>query len=313
MVIRARARTSPQAFTRTRSRARTLSLRVAAALAAVGTATLGLAAAPAQATGSSSEPLDYVALGDSYSAGSGVLPLDVTAPLLCARSSVNYPHIVANRTGAKLTDVTCGGAQTKDFAGSQYPGVAPQLDAVRADTDVVTLTIGGNDNNTFIGAILACGSAGLLSGGKGSPCKDANGDKFTKEIDANTYPALKKALRDIKAKAPNARIGILGYPWIVPAKADPTCFAKMPIATGDVPYLRDLQAHLNGAVQRAASETGATYVDLSAASEGHDACKPRGTRWIEPVLFGTSFVPVHPNALGEARMADQAIGVLKLG
>lgn len=290
----------------TRTLTRTRSLRLAAALAA--TATIGLAA-PAQAI----DPLDYVALGDSFSAGSGILPLDPTAPLLCARSTANYPHVVAQRTGAELTDVTCGGAQTKDFAGSQYPGVAPQLDAVDADTDVVTLTIGGNDNNTFIGAIVACGSAGVLSGGKGSPCKDANGDKFTKEIDASTYPALKTALRAIKDKAPNARVGILGYPWIVPAEADPTCFAKMPIATGDVPYLRDLQAHLNRAVQRAASETGATFVDMAAASEGHDACKPRGTRWIEPVLFGTNFVPVHPNAIGEKGMADQAIGVMKLG
>lgn len=295
-------------LTRTRSRSRTL--RLAAALAATATATIGLAA-PAQATGG--DQLDYVALGDSFSAGSGILPLDPTAPLLCARSTANYPHVVAQRTGAELTDVTCGGAQTKDFAGSQYPGVAPQLDAVDADTDVVTLTIGGNDNNTFIGAIVACGSAGVLSGGKGSPCKDANGDKFTKEIDASTYPALKTALRAIKDKAPNARVGILGYPWIVPAEADPACFAKMPIATGDVPYLRDLQAHLNRAVQRAASETDATYVDMAAASEGHDACKPKGTRWIEPVLFGTNFVPVHPNAIGEKGMADQAIGVMKLG
>lgn len=294
--------------TRTLTRTRSRTLRLAAALAATATATIGLAA-PAQAT----DPLDYVALGDSFSAGSGILPLDPTAPLLCARSTANYPHVVAQRTGAELTDVTCGGAQTKDFAGAQYPGVAPQLDAVDADTDVVTLTIGGNDNNTFIGAIVACGSAGVLSGGKGSPCKDANGDKFTKEIDASTYPALKTALRAIKDKAPNARVGILGYPWIVPAEADPTCFAKMPIATGDVPYLRDLQAHLNRAVQRAASETGATFVDMAAASEGHDACKPRGTRWIEPVLFGTNFVPVHPNAIGEKGMADQAIGVMKLG
>ncbi|MFD4480151.1 SGNH/GDSL hydrolase family protein [Streptomyces sp. NPDC058471] len=305
MVIRARAH-----FLSRTTGPRTRALRLAAALAAAGTATFGLAA-PAQAAGG--DPLDYVALGDSFSAGSGVLPLDPTAPLLCARSTANYPHVVAKRTGARLTDVTCGGAQTKDFAGSQYPGVAPQLGAVDADTDVVTLTIGGNDNNTFISAILACGSAGVLSGGKGSPCKDANGDSFTKQIDANTYPALKTALRAVKAKAPHARVGVLGYPWIVPAKADPGCFAKMPIATGDVPYLRDLQAHLNKTVQRAASETGATFVDMAAASEGHDACKPQGTRWIEPVLFGTNFVPVHPNALGESGMADQAIGVLKLG
>ncbi|MCX4670092.1 SGNH/GDSL hydrolase family protein [Streptomyces sp. NBC_01381] len=286
---------------------RALALRLAAALS--GTLALGLAA-PAQAV--ASEPLDYVALGDSFSAASGVLPLDLSAPLLCARSTANYPNVVAERTGAQLTDVTCGGAQTKHFTESQYPGVAPQLDAVDADTDLVTLTIGGNDNNTFINAIVACGTAGVLSGGKGSPCKDANGDSFAKQIDANTYPALKASLSAVKAKAPQARVAILGYPWIMPAKADPSCFAKMPVAEGDVPYLRELQTHLNKAVQRAASETGATYVDMAAASEGRDACAPRGTRWIEPMLFGTNFVPVHPNALGEAGMAKQAIGALNL-
>jgi hypothetical protein len=36
-------------------------------------------------------------------------------------------------------------------------------------------------------------------------------------------------------------------------------------------------------------------------------------RWIEPVLFGTNFVPVHPNALGESRMADRTAAVLGLG
>ncbi|TGA92131.1 SGNH/GDSL hydrolase family protein [Streptomyces sp. MZ04] len=286
---------------------RALTLRLTAAL--TGTVALGLAA-PAHATASG--PLDYVALGDSFSAASGVLPLDPSAPLLCARSTANYPHVVAKRTGAQLTDVTCGGAQTKHFTESQYAGVAPQLDAVDADTDLVTLTIGGNDNNTFISAIVACGTAGVLSGGKGSPCKDANGDSFIKQIDANTYPALKASLSAIKDKAPQARVAILGYPWILPAKSDPSCFAKMPVAEGDVPYLRELQTHLNKAVRRAASETGATYVDMAAASEGRDACAPHGTRWMEPMLFGTNFVPVHPNALGEAGMAEQAIGALDL-
>ena len=45
-------------------------------------------------------PLDYVALGDSYSAASGVLPPDPAAPLLCLRSTRNYPHVLATRTGA---------------------------------------------------------------------------------------------------------------------------------------------------------------------------------------------------------------------
>ncbi|WP_411104815.1 SGNH/GDSL hydrolase family protein [Streptomyces sp. cmx-4-9] len=273
-----------------------------------GALALGFTSATAHAT----TPLDYVALGDSYSAGSGVLPVD-TSNLLCLRSTANYPHVLAARTGARLKDVTCGAAQTKDFAGAQYPGVAPQLDALSADTDLVTFTMGGNDNSTFINALLACGSAGIFSGGKGSPCKDRNGTSFDDQIEANTYPALKKALQDIRAKSPNARIAALGYPWITPATADPSCFAKLPIAAGDVPYMRAIQAHLNSAVKRAAEETGAVYVDFSQVSEGHDACKAPGTRWIEPLLFGQSVVPVHPNALGEQRMAERAMSVLRLG
>ncbi|WP_395571739.1 SGNH/GDSL hydrolase family protein [Streptomyces sp. BK79] len=278
-----------------------------ATTAAVGTLALGLTDATAHAT----PTLDYVALGDSYSAGSGVLPVDPTN-LLCLRSTANYPHVIAAATGARLKDVTCGAAQTSHFTQAQYPGVAPQVNALSAETDLVTLTIGGNDNSTFINAITACGSAGLLNGGKGSPCKDRHGTSFVDQIETNTYPALKEALRTVRAKAPGARVAALGYPWIMPATADPSCFAKLPIAAGDVPYLRSIQERLNSAVRRAAEETGATYVDFSGVSEGHDACKPSGTRWIEPLLFGNSLVPVHPNALGERRMAERTMQVLGL-
>ncbi|GGZ27642.1 SGNH/GDSL hydrolase family protein [Streptomyces nitrosporeus] len=279
----------------------------------VTTAVAGaLALSAGGAVAQTAAPLDYVALGDSYSAGSGVLPVDLSN-LLCLRSTVNYPHVIASRTGADLTDVTCGAAETKHFTQSQYPGVAPQLDAVGADTDLVTLTIGGNDNGTFINALTACATAGLLSGGKGSPCKDENGTHFEDQIERNTYPALVAALEGIRAKAPGARVAALGYPWITPATADPSCFAKLPVAAGDVPYLRGIQERLNSAVRRAAQETGAAYVDFAKESEGHDACKASGTRWIEPLLFGTSVVPVHPNALGERRMAEHTMSTLGIG
>ncbi|WP_431993611.1 SGNH/GDSL hydrolase family protein [Streptomyces albogriseolus] len=262
-------------------------------------------------TAQASDPLQYVALGDSYSAGSGVLPVDASN-LLCLRSTANYPHVIADRTDARLKDVTCGAAQTKDFTSSQYLGVPPQVNALSADTDLVTLTIGGNDNGTFINAITSCGSAGLLTGGQGSPCKDKYGSTFNDQIEKNTYPALRNALLAVRAKAPNARVAVLGYPWITPAKADPSCYLKLPIASGDVPYLRDVQTHLNTAVERASKETGATFVDFSEVSDGHDACTPLGTRWVEPLLFGTSLVPVHPNALGERRMAEHTMEVLGL-
>jgi lysophospholipase L1-like esterase len=255
-------------------------------------------------------PLRYVALGDSYSAASGVLPPDPTSPL-CARSTSNYPHVIAATTGAHLTDVTCGAAETKDFATGQYPGVAPQLDAVHRHTQLVTMTIGGNDNNTFIDAIVECGVAGASTLGQGSPCRDRYGNRFRHDIRHKTYPALVKALRAVHHRAPHARVAILGYPWILPRKDG--CFDKMPVATGDVPYLRRVQSTLNNAVRRAAARTGSTYVDFGRVSEGHDACRPEGVRWIEPVLQGTNPVVVHPNALGEKHMARHAMKVLHLG
>jgi lysophospholipase L1-like esterase len=258
-----------------------------------------------------SSPIRYVALGDSYSAASGVLPPDPAASPGCMRSILNYPHDIAAATGAQLTDVTCGAAQTKDFFESQQPGVAPQLDAVSADTQLVTMTIGGNDSGVFIDSIVECGAAGASTAGQGSPCKDRYGSSFEDTIRTTTYPALVKALQAVRAKAPHAKVAILGYPWILPPTVG--CFDKMPIAEGDVPYLRSEQATLNDAVKRAAAATGAKYVDMSTVSEGHDACQPTGTRWIEPVLQGTNAVIVHPNALGEQQMAAQTMRVLHLG
>ncbi len=120
-----------------------------------------------------------------------------------------------------------------------------------------------------------------------------------------------EALQAVREAAPDAQVAILGYPWILPAQGG--CFDRMPVAEGDVPYLRSLQATLNDAIERAAARTGATYVDMNKVSDGHDACQPLGVRWIEPVLQGTNAVVVHPNALGEEQMAAQARKVLRLG
>ena len=282
--------------------------RLAASLAAAATAVGVIAAAPPSSAATTG--LRYVAMGDSYSAASGVQPPDPSAPPQCIRSIRNYPHVVAGKTGAQLTDVTCGAAKTSDYFTSQEPGVAPQLQALKSDTQLVTMTIGGNDSNVFIDSIVECGAAGASTAGQGSPCKDMYGSSFEDTIRTTTYPALVRALKAVHAKSPHARVAILGYPWILPPTVG--CFDKMPIATGDVPYLHHEQWTLNDAVRRAAAATGSIYVDMNKVSTGHDACKALGVRWIEPVLQGTNPVIVHPNSLGEAHLAAQTIKVLGL-
>ena len=289
---------------------RRLATSALAVLTAAGAVLTG--AAPSSA---GIENLDFVALGDSYSAASGVLPPDPEAPVQCLRSIRNYPPVIAERLGGlprvNLTDVTCGAAQTEDFFEGQYDGVAPQLDALSRKTDLVTMTIGGNDSNVFIGAIASCGVAGLTTAGQGSPCKDQYGDSFVDTVRTTTYPDLVKALRAVHRRAPRAEVAIIGYPWILPKKVG--CFDKMPVAEGDVPYLRNLQWELNDAIRRAARRTGSTYVNMNRFSDGHDACQPIGVRWVEPVVQTLNPVVVHPNALGEAKMARRTMRVLGLG
>ncbi|UJA20860.1 SGNH/GDSL hydrolase family protein [Thermoleophilia bacterium SCSIO 60948] len=282
------------------------------ALATLGALVAIVALAPATQATTPQKPLRYVALGDSYSAASGVLPVDPEAPPNCLRSTLNYPHVIAEKIGANLTDVTCGGAATRDYFKPQYDNVEPQLKALTKRTRLVTMTIGGNDGGVFVDTIVNCGTAAntAVPPGSGNPCEQQYGNEFERKIKRDTFPAIVRALKAVHRKAPRARVAILGYPRILPAKVG--CYPQMPVARGDVPYLNGIQSTLNDAVRRAAKRTGTRYVNFNRVSRGHDACKGIGERWIEPVLFTTNPVIVHPNELGERRMAQRTIRVLKL-
>ena len=193
-------------------------------------------------------PLEYVNMGDSYSAGSGIVPPAPGAAPQCTQSALNWGHDLAASQGYHLTDVSCGGAQTKDFTTAQFPGVAPQLDALSSSTRLVTLTIGGNDNNVFINAIASCGAAGATTAGQGNPCQRTYGNTFANTITTSTYPNLVKALTAVRTKAPRARVLISGYLQILPPTQG--CYPVMPVAVGDVPYLNGIEASLNDAVRR---------------------------------------------------------------
>lgn len=253
----------------------------------------------------------YVALGDSYSSAAGVTPLVATAPLTCSRSTLNFAHDIAARTKpSSFTDATCSGAKTSDFFSSQAPGVAPQLDAVTKHTRLVTMTIGGNDENVFVDSFFGCATISATDI-LGNPCEQKYGTTFTDEIKTQTYPHLVTALMAVRKKAPAATVVILGYPHILPPTGKLSCYPSMPIAMGDVPWLNHEEDVLNDAVRRAAQRTGARYIDMSASSAGHDACEPIGTRWIEPAIGPINAFPVHPNATGEAAMASQTLAQLR--
>lgn len=270
--------------------------------------TAGLAAYPSAAH-AETEGVDYVNMGDSFSAGSGNLPLVRGFDYRCLQSKRNWAHTIAALKGYRLTDVSCGGAQTKDFTTSQFRGLAPQLDALSDDTDLVTLSIGGNDNGTLIKAATACGAAAISTLGLSNPCERKHGDSFAETIRTSTHANLVAAFTAIREKAPNARIVAANYLWLLPPTRG--CFPIMPIARGDVPYLRALQTALSDAIEQAAQETGVEFLDFSVMSEGRDACRRADVRWVEPVIIPKLAV-IHPNVAGETAMARHAIDALGL-
>ena len=256
-------------------------------------------------------PLDsrpeLVHLGDSFASGAGTSPLVEESPFACQRSQHNFGEVLAQRRDLRVTDVACAGATTLDLTRSQYDGVPPQLDAVTSDASYVTVMIGGNDSAVYMTMVGEC--TRLAQGDPtGSPCRTEFGAEPTRTVARKTANDVEQGLRRIREKAPNAHLVVVGYPWLMPART--SCRPAVGIADGDVAYVHGVQAALNRAISSAAQKAGATFVDTSARSIGHEACSPRGMRWIEPQVGADSSIVMHPNILGQRALADAVDAVL---
>ncbi|HET6939096.1 MAG TPA: SGNH/GDSL hydrolase family protein, partial [Nocardioides sp.] len=209
----------------------------------------------------------YVAMGDSYSA-TGIAPVDPgPAGSECGRSDATYSHLIAAQLGVKsFRDAACGGADTTDYFHAQHADIPAQLLALKKSTELVTMTIGGNDGNLFGGLITACAIASAVerqtTGSiSGAPCKRLYRGSYRKKVQQETYPSVLHALRSVRKRAPEATVAILGYPQILPATGVPACYSSVPISMGDVPYLDRIQRTLNHVIERAAKQTGVRFVD----------------------------------------------------
>jgi lysophospholipase L1-like esterase len=280
----------------------------AAALGAILAALALPATAPA-------DPGPYIALGDSYTAAPAV-PNHVGLPTWCLRSDHNYPSLVAAATGVtQFRDVSCSGATTDGMTGLQklVPlGVnAPQFDGLRPDAMLVTIGIGGNDAR-LIEAVTTCGELGLLAL-IGASCRHyfatpTGGDRMVEQI-ASVAPNIAATLQGIHARAPQARVLIVGYPAVVP-RGGRGCYPLVPLSSDDLLYVDELLRRTNAMIAEQAAANDAEYVDTYDESVGHDVCTGPRTRWFEGLVPTSPAFPVHPNARGEASMARSVLRVL---
>lgn len=281
------------AMDRRRGRRHKLSITLALAV--------GLLVVALPASAYAKEP-SYVAMGDSYTAGPGILPPSLTAPPLCGQSLNNYPHLVAAALKLSLTDVSCSGAKTEDFTVSQFPGQPPQFDALTPSTEIVTVGMGGNDHNLFATLVGTCTALDFGKANEGAPCREAEEGFVTKTFEENIAPA-EQALREIKERSPKAKVYVVAYPEITPING--YCPTAIPWTTEDLRWFHfQVQARGNAILALEALRNGAIYTETFLQSFGHNACEPVGTRWIEPLFGSLTGVAVHPNLLGQEHDAQ---------
>jgi lysophospholipase L1-like esterase len=245
-------------------------LATAAALAAGAL----LAAPPAQAAGES-----YVALGDSYSAGNGTRTyLDDGTD--CWRSPLAYPSLLAADRGYSLDFRACSGATVGDVTGTQ-------LDALSASTQLVTISVGGNDAG-FADVLTECALPGWAS--------DCDGaiDGAAAYISSTLPGSLSGLYADIRGRAPGADVVVVGYPRIFMGE---DCNALTFFSPEEEQRLNDTADQINATIAAQASAAGFDFANPTSAFTGHAVCDD--PEWINGLSdpIEDSF---HPNAAGHA-------------
>jgi hypothetical protein len=151
----------------------------------------------------------YVAGGDSFSSGDGnelfEYGTDVSTVNGCHRSTLAYPRLLQNELDMPTAFVACSGATTANVVGGQWNEPA-QIDALSDDTEIVTLTIGGNDVQ-FIDFVLACS----WDCGQDTTVYDAMMDRINDpDFKANLVATYKTILN----AAPEADLYVGDYPYL---------------------------------------------------------------------------------------------------
>jgi lysophospholipase L1-like esterase len=233
---------------------------------------------------------NYVALGDSYSSGTGTR--DYSLDSTCQRSPYAYPALIkADRPNTTLTFVACSGAKTSDVLNNQ-------VQYLNSSTNIVTITIGGNDAG-FSSVITQCALPWPWS------CDSdiTNAQNYIR----NTLPgALNNVYAQIKARAPGARVVVLGYPRLFMGV---DCNAGTFFSTDEMTKLNATADLLRDVTSARAAAYGFTFKDAIPPFTGHAVCST--SEWLNGLSNPTSD-SYHPNRngqkLGYEPLVRQVIG-----
>lgn len=254
-------------------------------------ATLALVAVPALVAapaGSAPPRVTYDALGDSYASGAGVLPYDGPT---CARSLEAPARQIDGRMRIRLDDfAACGGAVSAD--------IAEQVSVLDDDTDLVTVSVGGNDI-FWTQAVTAC-----ILGGE-AQCAAAIARSRT-AVEQVLPGLLDTAYAQIRAAAPHAHVAVTGYARLFsPEYGDYTVIGSAVVTTAEQQLANEGADLLNAVIRERAEAHGFQFVDVTRRFVDHGVNAP--DPWI---LDLAGAAPFHPNAAGYEAYASALTAAL---
>ena len=217
--------------------------------------------------------VDYAALGDSYSAGIGAEPNDGR----CGRSTRAYPALwAAAHRPDSFRFLACSGADTGT--------VADQVAELAPNTTLISLTAGGNDVG-FSDVMIACSLEVL---------RCAATVKTARQKVQNDLPgALDRLYATIAARAPHARVVVLGYPAFYDVHAAP-CPGVLDSNRDRINDGIDL---LDQTLAAAAGRHHFVFADPRPAFSDHEICS--GHDWLHAVDLSNLAQSYHPTADGQ--------------
>lgn len=291
-----------------------------------------------------STKLNYVAMGDSYSSGqynSPYLPgTDVqnTPVDTCHRSAAAYPALLEDNTNLSLdmtAFVACAGAQENQITSPNTDNNEPaQISAVRSDTNLITISVGGNDAG-FPTVMSTCTLTNALTGAQqDASMTQAQADEqdCTNAISAATSKLTASSFTDnltalyntIMAHAsPNTKLVVVEYPQLFPEYANMSAGCEWgtiatdlilktdgrAVSQSDVTSLRAGVTQINADIRAAITATNnsnITFADPTTTFAGHEECT--SDPWFSGIVVSTNTVDqqgsYHPNAAGQEAYAS---------
>lgn len=247
---------------------------VTSLLLAVGLGLTGAASAQASTTAAGG----YVALGDSYSSGVGSGSY-ISSSGSCDRSTKAYPYLWnAAHSPSSFAFNACSGAKTDDV-------LAGQLGSLNSSTSLVSLTIGGNDAG-FADVMTTC----VLQSDSACISKINTARAYV----ANTLPGKLDTVYDtISAKAPSARVVVIGYPRFY--LLGQSCLG---LSETKRSAINDASDFLNTTIKARVAAHSFVFGDVRTTFSGHEICSSNS--WLHSVNWLNIGESYHPTAAGQS-------------